>query len=119
MCGRTLRQVLVVGHYDKRLVETVAQVEEKSVELLLVVRVEAARRLVGKNHVGVVDERARHSHTLLLSTRQLHRFVVGAAGKSKHLEQVFCPRLRLAAALSVDRSAGIATFSKAVNSGSS
>ena len=48
-------EALVVRHDDERLAHPVAQLEEKGVQLLLVLGVEAARGLVGEDDGGVVD----------------------------------------------------------------
>jgi hypothetical protein len=61
-------QRLVVGDDDKRLSEFVAQVEEELVKFLLVLRVEGARGLVGKDDGGVVDEGTGYGHALFLTT---------------------------------------------------
>src|SRR5204862_166901 len=44
-------------------------------------RVEVPRRLVGQQHRGVVDERARDRDTLLLSSGELARMMVGPIGE--------------------------------------
>ena len=45
---------LVVGDDDEGLPHGVAQVEEETVQFLLVLRVERTARLVGKDHLGFV-----------------------------------------------------------------
>ena len=60
-------ELLVVGNDDEGLAETVAEVEEELVELLLVMRVERAGGLVGEDDGGVVDEGAGHGDALLLA----------------------------------------------------
>lgn len=49
-------QAFVVSHNDKRLPQTVAQVEEKLVQFSLVVGVEAARWLIGQHNGRPVDQ---------------------------------------------------------------
>ena len=50
-----------MGYDDERLAIAVAQVEEEFVQFLFILGVEAARRFVGKHHIGVVDEGAGNS----------------------------------------------------------
>ena len=61
-------EAFVVGDDDEGLTETVAKVEEELVEFLLVLGVEAAGGLVGKDDRGVVDEGAGDGDALLLSS---------------------------------------------------
>ena len=70
-------KAFVVGDDYKRLLQLIAQAEKQSVKLLLVLRVEASRWLIGKNHSGLVDEGTRHCCTLAFATRQLRRLVFG------------------------------------------
>ena len=83
-----LGEGLVVGHDDKGLTELVAQIEEELVELLLVLRVEGARRLVGQDDGGVVDECTGHGHTLFLTTGEFVGLVGGTVGQSHEIEQL-------------------------------
>ena len=63
-CGKAL----VVGDDDERLAKAVAKVEEELVELGLVFGVEATRRLIGQDDIGMINQRTGHCHTLLLSS---------------------------------------------------
>ena len=87
-------QLLVVRNDDKGLPEAVAKVEEKLMELGLVLTVETARRLVGQDDGRVVDERPRHGDTLLLAARQLGRLVRGAVRQLQEVEQLHGPLAR-------------------------
>ena len=82
-------QLLIVGDDDEGLVQLIAQFEEEVVQLYLIVRVETARRLIGEDHQGVVDQRTGDRHTLLLTTGELCRLVLPALGQSHHVEQLF------------------------------
>lgn len=63
-------QMVVVRDNDKGLTELFAQREEKLLQLLLVVRVEVPRRLIGKNHRWVVDQRPGNGHPLFFAPAQ-------------------------------------------------
>ena len=56
-------------------------------QIALVGRVEAARRLIGKNHARAIDERTRHSHALAFAARELRGFVVQALAQAQIVEQ--------------------------------
>lgn len=88
-------QALVVGHDDKRLAQTVAQVEEELVKFVLVMGVEAARRLVGQHYGRAVDEGAGYGHSLLLAAGQFAGLVRGAVGKTHQIQHVEGGRLGL------------------------
>ena len=83
-------ECLVVGDDDKCLVELVAQVEEKLVQLLLVLRVERPRGLIGEDNLGVVDERPRHGSPLPLATAELCGFVLETLTEAQVVEQFAC-----------------------------
>ena len=76
-----------MGNDDKRLVHLFAEAEEELMQILLVGRVEAARRLIGKDHVGMVDQCSCHSHPLFLSARQLVGLMLGSVGEIQEVEQ--------------------------------
>ena len=83
---------LVVSNNNESLSVTFAKFEKQLVKFLLVPCVETARRLIGKNNIGVVYKSTRHRHSLLLSARKLKRLVVFAVGKPHESEQLFRPR---------------------------
>ena len=68
-------ELFIVGDNDKGLAEAVAEVEEEVVQLLLVLGVEGAGRLVGQDDSRVVDEGAGNGYALLLAARELGGFV--------------------------------------------
>ena len=78
----------VVGDDDEGLPQLVAQVEEEAVQLLLVLCVEAARGLVGKDHLGTVHQGAGHGNTLLLASRELGWLVGGSVGEVQVVEHL-------------------------------
>ena len=80
-------QLGVVGYDDKGLPVLVAQVEEKLMELAGVGGIEVARGLVGEDHAGMVDQRSRHSHPLLLATGELGGLVMGTVIHLEELEE--------------------------------
>ena len=86
----------VVGDDDEGLAETVAEIEEELVQLLLVFAVETARGFVGKDDGGIVDEGTGHSHALFLSAGEFVGLVVGPLGEIHELEQFFGAPLSLA-----------------------
>ena len=86
------------------LSQFVAQVEEELVQLGLVFRVEAARRLIGQDHVGLIHQRSRHGHPLFLATRELRRLVCGAVAKAHKGEQLLCALFALVAVFAPDES---------------
>ena len=96
-------QLLVVGDNDERLAKLVAQVEEQLVQFGLVLGVETARRLIGKDHGRFVDQGSCHGHTLLLTAREFVGLVVGAVGESQKLQQLLGARLGLAAPFASDK----------------
>lgn len=82
-----LGQFLIVRHDNERLSQFVAEFKEELVQFGLVVGVERTRRLVGENHVGLIHQRPRHGHTLLLATAQLVGLVLRTVLKSHKLEE--------------------------------
>ena len=89
-------ELLVVGDDDEGLAHLVAQAEEELVQLLLVVRVERARRFVGQDDVGLVHQCACHGHALLLAARELGGTVVGAVSQAEVVEQLKAAGLHFA-----------------------
>ena len=80
--------------------------------------VQVARRFVGQQQPGVVDQRPSQRHPLLLAARKFAG-PVGAAILQTHLPQPVSRHCQRLALRCVPRaSSGIATFSSAVNSGS-
>jgi len=69
-----------------------AQLEEKPVDLLAVVRIEIARRFVGQQHRRRVDQRTGNGRALLLTARQRGGFVVAACREPHQIEQLRRPR---------------------------
>ena len=62
--------VLLVRHDDHRVAAPVDVLEQRH-DLLRGAAVERAGRLVGEDHLGLADQRARDGHALLLAARQL------------------------------------------------
>ena len=95
-------KALVVGDDDESLVEALAEVEEELVELLLVLRVEAAGGFVGKDNGGVIDEGTGDSHALLLAAREFGGLMVGTVGKAEEVKQLTSSRAGIAHVVSGD-----------------
>ena len=76
-----------MSNNDKSLPKTVAQLEKEFMQLLFVVTVETAGRLIGKHYVGVINECTGNGHTLVLATRQFCRFVICALGQAQDTQQ--------------------------------
>ena len=89
-------QGLVVSNDNEGLSHLVSQVEEQLMQLSLVLRVETSRRFVGKDYRRVVNQSPCHGDTLLLTSRQFVRLMLGAVGKSHEVEQFHGALLRLA-----------------------
>ena len=85
--AQLLGLVHVVGRQDERhaaLLEPVQAVPQQVAGL----RVEAGRRLVEEQHVGLVDQRAGDRQAPLHAARQRLDLVVGALGQLGELEQL-------------------------------
>src|SRR5262245_2651017 len=85
---RALGERRVVSHEQQRRAGVAIQVDEQVDDGTAVLGVEAAGRLVGEEDLGLVGERARDRHTLLFTTRELRRIVVGAVAESNLLEKL-------------------------------
>ena len=85
-----LGQFFVVRHDNERLSQFVAEFKEELVQFGLVVGVERTRRLVGENHIGLIHQRPRHGHALLLATAQFVGLVFRTVLKSHKLEEFEC-----------------------------
>lgn len=86
----------IVGNDYECLAEISAEIKKQLVEILPPLRVETARRLVGKHHGGLVDKRAGHSSTLALSAAQLRRAVGAPIAQTEIVEQTARLAQRLA-----------------------
>ena len=75
---RLVGDVLLVRHDDHR-VAALMDVLEQLHDLLRRLAVERAGRLVGEDHRGLRDQRARDRDALLLAARHLGRHVIGAS----------------------------------------
>ena len=95
-------EVLVVGDNDKGLTELVAQVEEKLMELVLVLGVETARRLVSEDDSGMVDQGTCHGDALLFTAGELVGLVPCAVGESHELKQLHGTLLSLTTSFAID-----------------
>ena len=60
-------EFFVMGNNDKGLFKIAAQVDKQLVQFAGVGRVEVAGWFIGQYQSRVIDERAGHGHTLLLS----------------------------------------------------
>src|SRR5262245_2596767 len=73
---RALGGVRIVGHHHDGLLELPVQPVDEREHLFRGLAVEVTRRLVGEQHLGVGDDRARDRHALLLAARELARVVL-------------------------------------------
>ena len=80
-------EFLVVGHDDKRLAELVAKVKEKLMQFCLILAVKTARRLVGKDDIGLVHKGTCYSNTLLFATGKLVGLMIGAVRESHKVKE--------------------------------
>ena len=111
------RQVPVMGDDDDGLSEAVAEVEEKLVDVFLGIAVQVARGLVGQNDAGAVDNGSGNGYPLLLPAGEFGGLVLQSVAQSQGRKQLRCLPSGVGCALRAI-SAGIMTFSSAVNSGS-
>ena len=90
-------------------------VEQQVDDVLAVVGIEIAGRLVGQQHLGLVRECPREGDTLLLAARQLRRVVVHAGVETHFVQQgawhAACASFAPASSI------GTSTFSNAVSEG--
>ena len=78
----------VVGNNNEGLTHLVAKVEEEAVQLLLVLRIQRAAGLVGKDNIRLIDKGTGNGHTLLLASGKLVGLMVGTVSKLHELEQL-------------------------------
>ena len=76
-----------MGNDDEGLSETVAQVEEELMELLLVLAVQRTRRFVSQDDGGIVDQRTGNGYALLLTSGEFCGLMCGTVGESHELQQ--------------------------------
>ena len=100
---------LVVSNNNESLSVTFAKFEKQLVKFLLVPCVKTARRLIGKNNIGIVYKSTRHSHSLLLSARFLR-------SESPTNPSNSSARAMASVRFVLAMYAGMSTFSSAVNS---
>ena len=60
-----------------------------TVQFLLVLRIEAAAGLVGKDHIGLVNKSSSYRYALLLASGEFIRLVRGSSGKPHEGEEFF------------------------------
>ena len=92
---RLRSDVCVVSDYHNSLVEAVRKVTQEAYDLVAGFWVEVPRRLVGKHHARLVDQRAGHGHTLLLAAGEFGGLVRAAVGEAHKVEQFGGAALRL------------------------
>src|SRR6266508_6166642 len=73
--------VLLVRHHDD-CDSALVEVLKNSHDLDTGSAVEVAGRLIGEQYLGIVDQRARNGHTLLLAAGELAGMMVLATGES-------------------------------------
>src|SRR5437773_2075675 len=78
---RVRSDVLLVRHHDD-CDSALVEVLKNSHDLDTGSAVEVAGRLIGEQHLGIVDQRARNGHTLLLAAGELAGMMVLATGES-------------------------------------
>ncbi len=59
-------------------------------ELFLILHIETARRFVGQDHLGMVDESTGYSYALLLTTRELGRLMGSTVVKPQEIKHLHC-----------------------------
>ena len=80
---------------DECLPHLVAEVKEKAMQLLFVLSVKAAAWLVGKDHIGLVDESPGYCNPLLLAAGKFAGLMRGSFGKPHERKEFFGPTLCL------------------------
>src|SRR6185503_7150218 len=78
---------MVVRHDDDRDPLLLVELTEHLQDFLAGHRVEVARRLIREQQRGLVNQRPRDGHALLLPARKLRRLVIHAVAQSDALEQ--------------------------------
>ena len=111
-------QRLVVGDDHGGDAQIAVHLAQELVDALAGGRVEVAGGLVGQQQRGLEHQRARQRHPLRLAARELARAVVHARAQPHPLQQLARASHRGRARPCRWISAGMATFSSAVNSGS-
>ena len=80
-----------MGNNDEGLFELVAELQEKLMQLPGIVRVQVTGRFVCHDHIGVIDQRPGHSHSLLLSSGEFFGAVFHAVFEAQCVQQESCP----------------------------
>jgi hypothetical protein len=106
-----------MGHYDKSMPEGVTQPEKQFMKLRLVLCIKVAGWLISKDQRWTVYYGTRHCNTLLLSAAELRRLMIKPVTHTQKVQQFRCTGCSLARVFPAI-SAGMQTFSSAVNSGS-
>jgi hypothetical protein len=81
----------VVGDHHDRLAHVVDGVAQEAEQLASRARVEVAGRLVGKDDLGVAEQRPGRGHPLLLTARELIGTMAEATGQAGHLHHLVDP----------------------------
>ena len=82
------RQRSFMGHYDERGSHLLVQPLNESVNTGAGFFVQIPRRLISKDNIGLIYQRARDCNSLLLAARKRVGLVVRSLFKSHSLEQV-------------------------------
>src|SRR5690242_7387473 len=85
--ARRARQLFVVRHDDERRAVAIEPVEEAN-DLRAGAGIQLAGWLVGKEELGLVRQRTRNGHALLLAARELRRAVTEALAQADVREQL-------------------------------
>src|SRR5262249_47599286 len=85
--------VVFVRHHDDCLAALI-EARQKIHNLVAGARVEVAGRLIGQDHVRVIDQSAGDGDALLLATRKLHRPVVQPVAQAHQACQLHTPGAR-------------------------
>ena len=91
-----------MGNDDESLAQLATKVKEEAVQFLLILRIEAARRLVGKDDLRTVDQSTGYGYTLLLATRKFRGLMGSTGGKSQIIEHLHCTATGIGHACTVD-----------------
>ncbi len=76
-----------MGHHNQRQTHSAIQFLQQIKNLPARMRVKVAGRLIGKDNLGLHDQRPRHRHPLLLAARQLAGPMIGPIGQTHRREQ--------------------------------
>src|SRR5262249_1240878 len=93
-----------VGNQKQRGPPTLVQVEQQFNDVFGGFRIEITGRLIGKENFGLIHERSRDSHALLLAAGKLNWIVIETAIEADLFEQLrsAAPSMVFAANLSGD-----------------